>query len=265
MEQPMEDKSDSQPRKKRKKGLKFIKSSLRDILGSLHDEYLVKNIESCPYFESDLESFGIMLKGKSLEQFPKYDKEFENCFLVNNFDKEFGAIGSSLEGKKCVHLVNRLITAPLTPENYKRFNITEVQLPKVSAVGDRKFKPALKHYKSLGLKMHYLPKKLLKFNKQDYGKEYAKKYPNTGILAIIYALEMLRPKTLWIFGLDFYQSDYLFRRPHQSTIDLQRAKMKRVNMPEVTANIFRQFPEVQVNMVSYYEGFPDVPNVRFYK
>jgi hypothetical protein len=233
-----------------------------DLLTSLYEMCFVRQIQECPYFPKGMDSFSIMLKGKSLEQLPNYDKEFENCFLVNNFDKEIEAIGDSLIGKKCVHFVNRVMTAPLQPENYKRFNITEIQLPKVSAIGDHSLKRAIAHYKHLGLNMHFLPKKLLEFNKRDFGKEYAKKYPNTGIIAIIYALEMLRPKTLWIIGLDFYQSDYLFRRPHQNPIHVQQAKMNRINLVEVTANIFKRYSDVGINMISYYKGFPEVENVR---
>jgi len=235
---------------------------VKDLLSLLYEACFVKPVGQCPYFPDGLDSFAILLKGKSLEQLPKYDGVFKHCFLVNNFDKEIEFIGDSLAGKKCVHVVNRLMTAPMSPENYKRFQITDVQLPKVSAFADRRLKKAAGHYESLGLRTHFLPKKLLEFNKRDFGREYARKYPNTGILAIIYALEMLRPKTLWIFGLDFYQSDYLFRRAHQNPIDLQREKMKRTNLVKVTANIFRQYPDVAIRMVSYYQGFPEMSNVK---
>jgi len=89
-----------------------------------------------------------------------------------------------------------------------------------------------------------------------------RKYPNTGIIAIIYALEMLKPKTLWLVGLDFYQSDYLFRRPHQNPLNVQQEKMGRINLVEVTANIFSRYPDTQINMVSYYNGFDEVENVK---
>lgn len=232
-----------------------------NLLSSLYERFFVKSEQECPYFSKGMESFAIMLKGKSLELFPKYDQEFENCFLVNNYDEEVELIGNSLLGKKCVQFVNRLETAFMHPKNYQKFNITDIQMNKLSAFGDQMGKRCLKYYKSLGLKTHFLPKQLLQFNK-DFGKEYAKKYPNTGILAIIYSLETLRPKTLWIIGLDFYQSDYLVRRPHQNPLDVQQAKMRRINLIEVTANIFRKYPKVKINMISYYQGFPELPNVK---
>lgn len=258
----MKDKSDTSLYRRYRNAVKNTRSGLVEAMGTFYDRYLVADIEECPYFPEDLDSFGVLLKGKSLEQFATYAKEFDDCFMVNNFDKEIEAVGPSLQGKRCVQFVNRLMTAALQKEYYERFAITDIQLPKVSAFKDRKLKKPIDHYKSLGLKMHLLPKKLLKFNREDFDEEYTKKYPNTGILAIIYALEMLRPRTLWIIGLDFYQKDYLFRRSHQNPIEVQRAKMDRINMVDVTANIFRRFPDVKINMVSYYEGFPEVPNVK---
>jgi len=232
----------------------------KDLLASVYEFLVVDDVHECPYFAAGLESFAVLLKGKSLEQLHKYDKEFEQCFLVNNFDEEIKLVGDSLFDKRCVHFANRLMTAPLKPENYKKLNITDIQLSKVSACRDRRLKLIVDHYKSLGLNVHFLPKKLLEFNR-NFGREYARKYPNTGILAIIYTLQMLQPKTLWIVGLDFYQSDYLVRRVHQNPIDLQREKIRRINLVKVTAGIFAQYPDTKINMVSYYKGFPAPPNV----
>lgn len=236
------------------------KRNLQDLTSSVFEKYFVASIKECTYFPKGMDSFAVILKGKSLERIPKYEKEFNDCFLVNNFDKEVKIIGNSLEGKNCVQFVNRLHTACMSSKDYKKFNIADIQLSKVSTFGDKRMNEVVKHYKSLGLRTHFLPKKLLKFNK-EFSREYAKKYPNTGILAIIYALEMLKPKTLWIIGLDFYQSDYLVRRPHQNPIEVQRRKMKRLNLVKVTADVFKKFPSVKINMVTYYKGFLNLPNL----
>tara|TARA_B100000519_G_C14260974_1_gene447951 strand:- start:5875 stop:6618 length:744 start_codon:yes stop_codon:yes gene_type:complete len=232
----------------------------------LHHKFYASNQEDCPYFSSDQKCFGVLLKGMSLECLPKYYHEFENCFLVNNFDKEIDKIGESLSNKKCVHFVNRLMTAPLSPENYKKYNINDIQLIKVSDFGDGILKKTIKHYKSLGLNTHFLIKKMLKFNEyfSQFGSEYQLKSPNTGFLAIAYTLELLRPKTLWVIGLDFYQSDYLTRRPHQAPINIQRQKMDRINLVNVTADLFKEYPDTQIKLVTYYEGFPKIPNVKIY-
>lgn len=212
------------------------------------------------YFPENIENFAVILKGKSIEKIGKVYHNYNDCFIVNNFDKEIELLEEYLAGKNTVHFVNRLMTAPLTPLNYKKMGITDVQFPKVSDRGDKVLKRAIKHYESLGLKTHFLPGSLLRFT-SDFGPEYAIKYPNTGILAVIYALDIIRPINLWIVGLDFYQADYLARRPHQNPIELQRAKMERIDMVNVFVNILRRYPAVNVNMVTYYEGLPELKNL----
>jgi len=221
-----------------------------------------KSSDGCPYFSKHPDSFGILLKGKSIELLPNHVNSFKDCFVVNNFDKEIEVVGESLVGKNCVHFVNRLMTAPLEPENYENYGITDVQLIKTSAFGDRGLVKTIRHYESLGLQTHLLPKKMLEFN-THFSKEYRKKAPNAGALAIAYALELIQPKVLWIIGMDFYQSDYLIRRPHQNPIEVQRAKMNRINIVEIMAVTFKRHPKIAINMVSYYKGFPEVPNVKF--
>lgn len=212
------------------------------------------------YFPGNIENFGVILKGKSVEKIGNVYHNYNDCFIVNNFDKEIELLEEYLVAKNTVHFVNRLMTAPLTPGNYKKMGITDIQLSKVSDEGDRALKKAIKHYKSLGLNTHFLPGRLLRFT-SDFGSEYAKKYPQTGVLAVIYALDVIRPRNLWIIGLDFYQADYLVRRPHQTPIEKQRAKMERIDMVNTFINILKSYPEVNVSMVTYYEGLPELKNL----
>jgi len=212
------------------------------------------------HFQENIEHFGVILKGKSIEKIDEVYGNYDDCFIVNNFDKEMELLERYLINKNTVHFVNRLMTAPLTPSNYRKLGITDIQLTKVSAKGDDGLKRAIMHYKSLGLRTHFLPQGLLRFNR-DFGPEYANKHPNTGILAICYALDILRPKNLWIVGLDFYQADYLVRRPHQTPIEGQRAKMKRTDLSDVFVNILKRYPDVNVSIVTYYDGFPELENL----
>ena len=212
------------------------------------------------HFQENIEHFGVILKGKSIERIDKVYRNYDDCFIVNNFDKEIELLEKYLIGKNTVHFVNRLMTAPLTPSNYRKLGITDIQLSKVSAKGDDKLKRAIMHYKSLGLRTCFLPRRLLEFNRY-FGPEYANKHPNTGVLAICYALDIIRPKNLWIVGLDFYQADYLVRRSHQSPLEDQRAKMDRIDLINVFVDILKRYPDGSVNIVTYYDGFPELANV----
>jgi len=218
-----------------------------------------KKNEECSYY-SEGGSFGVVLKGKSIELLGEVEHNFENCFIVNNFDMEIEAVGDILKNKNCVQFVNRLLTAPLTRSNYEMLGVRHIQLPKATSFLDFKMREVMKVYSDYGMTLHYLPKSLLEFNK-NFGKEYAKKCPNTGAMAIYYALKMLRPKVLWVIGLDFYQHDYLFRRTHQNPLELQREKMDRINLVQVMADLFKSNPDTQIKMVTYCDDFPELENV----
>lgn len=221
------------------------------------------NQEPKLHFNAGIENFGVILKGKSVEKIGMVYENYADCFLVNNFDKEMALLEKYMVNKNVVHFVNRLLTAPLAPENYRKLRIKDIQLTKTSAVGDVDFKRAILHYRFLGLKTHYLPERLLQYN-QAFSSEYANKYPNTGVLAIIYALDIVRPKHLWIVGLDLYQHDYLFRRSHQSPLHKQREKMKRIDMINVFRNVAQRFSSTKIHLVTYYDGFQESENLVIY-
>jgi hypothetical protein len=218
-------------------------------------------------FQNDLKDFCIVLKGKSVENLPKIAKEFNDCFIVNNFDLEMEIVGNSLLNKNIVHFVCRTMTTPMTPDNYRKLNIKEIQLSNSTVL--EHFKALIKvipHYQSLGLKTVFLPKDIIRVSKDLYGVEFAKKFPNTGQLAMYYALEIIKPKNLWVIGLDFYQADYLCRdgRPHLTPIEKQRAKMTRTNAVQVVEDWVTCHPEVNFNIVTYYEGLKPQKNLRIF-
>jgi len=210
-----------------------------------------------------IENFGVILKGKSIEKLPKVSDEFKDCFIVNNFDKEIEIIGNCLLDKNIVHFTNRSFrTAPLKPENYRKLNIREVQLYKSSALWDKRLLYIMYIYQSLGLRTVFLPRQLLSKSGGLFGSEFEKKFPSTGLLAILYALEIIKPKNLWIVGLDFYQSDYLVRRDYNTPIEIMRAKMKKTDAPGAVNRWITEYPNVNFNIVTYFDGFETSPNLR---
>ena len=218
------------------------------------------------YFPKNLDDFGVILKGASVARLPQVSDRFDHCYMVNNFDRninnedsEYSIVAPELKGKQIVHFVNRLDTAPLLPEHYKELDIRDVQFTKCEL--DHMIL-GMKHlYESYGLKCHMLPEELLGYNDffQGVG-NYAKKHPNTGVLAIIYAAHMLKPKNLWVVGLDFYQNDYLFRRPWQAPLKQQKAKMDRTNMVEHFIDVVKRNPDVNFKMITNAE-LPELKNL----
>lgn len=207
-------------------------------------------------FEPGLENFGVILKGKSIEKLPKIYKEFDDCFIVNNFDKEIEIIGDCLLNKNIVHFTNRSFrTAPLKPENYNKLGIKEVQLYKNNALCDKRLLYIIYLYQSLGLRTVFLPKQLLNVSGSVFGTDFEKKFPSTGLLAIWYALEIIRPQNLWIVGLDFYQSDYLVRRHWNTPIEIMRAKMNRTNAPGAVNKWIKDYQHINFIIGTYFDGF----------
>ena len=206
------------------------------------------------YFEKGLENFGVILKGASVQRINEVYHNFNNCFMVNNFDRnvdndcsEWSTVHPYLSGKKIVHFVNRLDTAPLLPKHYKKLGIENVQFTKTFY--DNRLKHMKRIYESYELTCNLLPEELLEYNK-SFDDSYSQKHPNTGVLAIIYAAHMLRPKNLWVIGLDFYQGDYLFRRPWMAPLKQQREKMKRTNMVNHFVDVVKKNSSVNFKMIT---------------
>lgn len=222
------------------------------------------------YFPIGLDDFGVILKGASVSRLGKVSQNFEHCYMVNNFDRnvdnndsEYSIVAPELKGKNIAHFVNRLNTAPLLPEHYEELGIRNIQFTKCEY--DSMISSMRRVYEGYGLECHLLPPELLGYNDffQGVG-DYAKKHPNTGVLAIIYAAHMLKPKNLWVIGLDFYQNDYLFRRPWQAPLEQQKAKMDRTKMVDHFIDVVERNPEVNFKMITN-AALPELPNLEIIK
>ena len=219
------------------------------------------------YFPNNLKDFGVILKGASVARISEVSDNFNHCYMVNNFDRninnsdsEYSIVAPALKGKNIAHFVNRLHTAPLLPEHYAELGIENIQFTKCEY--DSMISQMKDLYESYGLRCHLLPEELLGYNEFFEGTgNYAKKHPNTGVLAIIYAAHVLKPKNLWIIGLDFYQNDYLFRRPWQAPLKQQKAKMDRTNMVEHFVNVVEKNPKVNFKMITNAK-LPSIKNLQ---
>ena len=214
------------------------------------------------YFPKGLDSFGVVLKGASVTRLPEVSGEFDHLFIVNNIDRnidnknsEWDVIAPNIEGKEVAHFVNRLPTATLLKKHYEQLGVKEVQFTKSEL--DFDLKGMKRIYESFGLNCNLLPSELLEYNKY-FGPEYARKHPNTGLLAIIYAAHILKPKNLYVVGLDFYQNDYLYRRPWQAPLEQQQAKMQRTDMVGHFVDVVKKNSKVNFKLITN----ADVPKVK---
>jgi len=224
--------------------------------------------DKCEYFPESVDNFAVLLKGSSLENISKYYKNFDKCFIVSDYDDELMNVDKFLKGKEIVHFTNRSKQSSLSKINYKKFNIKHIQTGQVFRMSHFRLFETYFHYKKMmiDLKVHALPEKLLKFH-SDFGVEYELKFPNTGILSLIYALEIIRPKVLWVFGLDFYSQPYMVEQSQSTVLSLeqQQSKLNRLNLPGYVSDLFQKYPETKIMMASYYGNWPKIQNMTVIK
>jgi hypothetical protein len=214
-----------------------------------------------------VDNLGILFKGKSIEQIDRIAGHFEHAFIVNNFDLEYNLVAPHLKSVRVIQFVNKLQTAVMTKSHYKGLGIKHIQT-NMAAVSDKNTKALKKMkgwYGKFGLKVHDLPRGLLEFNSFFVERgmpDYAEKHPNTGLLALCYTIGLIKPAKVFMCGLDFYEADYKFRRPHQNPQKVQQAKMKRTHMVEHFVELVKSSPGIHFTLCSYNTSLPDdVPNL----
>jgi len=226
----------------------------------------VKNKKDYFHLDYRPENFGLLLKGASLDKLPKYHDRFDECIIVSDYDDEIRVLGDYILGKEITHFTNRTRAASLTRENYLKYKIKTVQMGQVFRWNHFVLMQSYLHYKSMmiGLKPYFLPEKMRKFNDQ-FGNEYRLKFPNTGILSIIYTLEIIKPKTLWLFGLDFYARDYYveqLKNPDPRPSSERNAKIVRLDLIDHVYELFRDYSKTNIMLASYYDHWPEIPNLK---
>ena len=109
----------------------------------------------------------------------------------------------------------------------------------------------------------FLTEKLRKFN-DKFGNEFRLKFPNTGILSVIYTLEVIKPKNLWLLGLDFYARGYFteqLKNPDPRPSSVRHAKIERLELVKHVYELFAGYPETKIFLGTYYEQGPKLNNV----
>ena len=219
------------------------------------------------YFKLDYtpENFGLLLKGASLDKLSIYKNNFDQCIVVSDYDDELRVIGDQILGKEIIHFRNREPRSRLSKKNHIKYNVKEVQLGQVFRWNHYPLIKSYLIYKCFfsNINVYFLPEKLRIFNDR-FGNEYKLKFPNTGILSIIYTLEIIRPKVLWLFGLDFYARDYYVKQlknPDPRPSSERNKKIVRLKMAEYVAELFSEYPDTKIMLGTYYQDWPDLSNL----
>lgn len=206
-------------------------------------------------YPDKIKNFGIILKGKSIQKIEQVYQKYSHQMIVNNFDPEFQLLKRYLGGKYSVQLVNTLKTARCEKRLYRGMGITKILASRPQH--DKQFKKVKFRFSRMGMKVYPFPEACMRLS-CIFGNE--QKYGMTGIAAVVYAVDVIKTKHLWIVGLDFYQKDYLYRRAHQ--YPLTRTKLRFAGYPELfIEHIVKPNPKIMFHMVTYYKKFPKLKNL----
>lgn len=207
------------------------------------------------------DSVAILCKGKSLEKIQEHHNKFNNCLIVNNFQLELLKFSRLLKNKNIVHFTNKMNKQIMPNSFYKEFNINDILLMKPWIINDFQLNFIFLKHLFNGRRVKFCKKSLLQ--KYYINKNFKNKFPNTGIMAIIYAIEVLKPKTIYIFGLDFYEQDYLYRRKNAvSSLDDQRRKIVNLDLTKFCNSLFEKNSCICFKIATYSTEIKKLNNVK---
>lgn len=212
-------------------------------------------------FKQGLDDFGIICRGKSLERLPEIIDKFNDCFIVNSFNKEFHVFGKyAFLNKKVMQFINADQKSFLKKHIYKTWSIdnalaTWTSKHLIPGMGKPNAKLAMGVYPKM-VKLELLPDKYY---------SVCNIIKNSGVLLTLVVSEELKPKTLWIVGLDFYAVDYMVMKRRKFQMEnINRGMIKRLRTAFIS--IVKDHPDIDYKLATYYPGqLPQLANLEVLK
>ena len=221
-----------------------------------------------PKNKNNLDSFAVLCRGVSLELVKNFHEEFSYCYVINNFEKEFLELRGYLDDKKIIQFVNRSLRCLMSRKTYNDYQIKNIQFIQEFSLFNLKMLKNYITYKFVkpNLNISFLSSDMLEYNKY-FPSQYKNKFPNTGILSILYAIDQIKPKNLWIFGLDNYSKPYLndTQNPRPISLEQQKYKVDRLELIDFLHQKMINTRKTHFHICSYYDNWPDAKNVSLYR
>ena len=196
-----------------------------------------------------MKNVGILLRGKSIEKLPLIKDKFNDCYIVNSWKKEIEIFRDYLKNKNIIHCVNSMKDASLTKKQYCEFNIKNVLFAFTKSMYNRKY----------DIKKYYIKKGIKNF--EYVHEKYIDKImdiKNTGVNCIFYMSEIVKPKIIWIVGLDFYRESYLIKQNASHQLE----KSKKIKLIDSFINIVNAHPNINYVIITYFKNLPKLNNLR---
>ena len=202
----------------------------------------------------------VLGRGESLEEFIKSDRRHKECFLANPNDKTIDALGVQNILDKNLTIVSNYEEPILIKYMWYRLKIRNVysvmfkENPDIWKGRRRRFR-RLEIY---GLKVLLLPPSL--------DSEFTAKLRNTGLIAIHLAAS--NHKKIFLYGFDFYESDYICGSLADNDHTEEQAKeLRDIVAPDLIKKFYRivdYWPDVEF-VISTYSSLKDSrPNLIIY-
>ncbi len=175
-----------------------------------------------------LDKIAVLCRGQSVACVKKYN-DFDQCYIVGQFDRTLDVLGKYLKGKKIVQVINKS-TIKISKKIHNRFDVDDIQCNFTGWL-DRPLSPARqKIYKSIKKQnswasVHLAPPGIRERRPCD--KNGFIRWETTGLFAVDLAT-FWQPKEVWIFGLDFYSSSYF--RKEKVSVDIKKNKKRKKSM-----------------------------------
>lgn len=198
-----------------------------------------------------MDDIGILLRGKSLEHIALIHDKFKDCYIVNGCGEEIDMFEQYIKGKNIAHFVNSGTRSALfNRRQYEKYNINQVHFSFTKGMITIARTIKLRDlYATYGVtELNHMPEKYRK---------RVESIRNTGVCCIFYVSEVIKPKRIWISGLDFYREDYLVKEnsPHHLP------KSKKIDLTGSFVKIVKNHPNIEYNLVTYYKELPKINNL----
>jgi len=214
-------------------------------------------------------TLAILGRGSSVTTFSEYSSQFPRIYIVNTFNNEIEAIGQEhFEGKNLVHVQGPAYNHNLdcydlfaTVDILKNNNdMTPVMMQRgypATTPWDALLTGEPKNHQALISKLDSEhEQKVIEWKKQR-PKISGRWWPTIGMFAIEYALVVDKPDELYLFGFDFYESNYVHKEIKEYKNTPTLASMMRYHLEALIA----EFSHVTFHIITASKTFrPQYPN-----
>lgn len=203
------------------------------------------------------ESCSVLGRGESLAVFNGVDKSKGECFLANFDDKTVAALGVRHISDKNLTIVSNYEEPILFKHLLFGLKIRNVY------VAMFKKQPYVWKNRARGYGFLEIYGKSVLFLPFDIGADFTAELRNTGLIAIHLAASI--HKKIFLYGFDFYQSDYVCGALNENNLNEEQIKELRsisVDLIDSFYKIVDYWPDVEFEIVTYAVLLHNRPNLK---